>query len=180
MILCTRVDQGLGLSLQLELPACQSLLHSWCDQLSQNVVTPRTITACCCNMLLQHKSVVHCRGGSIHTTCWPRNISRQHSRRVTNEQDAWRTHGCSWCLHAVDHQEPEVSAPWSLTFDLRERETDWTEENKVRESSTPQSSSKIWDATCIPYVSCLQLNTSYASTNYSAMTCNSMVYMWCA
>ena len=34
-------------------------------------------------------------------------------------------------LRAFDAQQQPVPAPWSLTFDLRERETEWTEENKV-------------------------------------------------
>lgn len=33
-------------------------------------------------------------------------------------------------VYAVDPLQ-SVPAPWSLTFDLRERETEWTEENKV-------------------------------------------------
>lgn len=36
-------------------------------------------------------------------------------------------------LRAFDpKQQDTVPAPWSLTFDLRERETEWTEENKAR------------------------------------------------
>lgn len=34
-------------------------------------------------------------------------------------------------LHAFNPAQQSIPAPWSLTFDLRERETDWTEENKV-------------------------------------------------
>jgi len=40
--------------------------------------------------------------------------------------------GRNWRAYAFDKQQQSVPAPWSLTFDLRERETDWTEENKVR------------------------------------------------
>jgi hypothetical protein len=40
---------------------------------------------------------------------------------------------CRRCVsvHAVGPLQSVPAAPWSITFDLKERETEWTEENKV-------------------------------------------------
>lgn len=44
---------------------------------------------------------------------------------------ARRQHTAPLCIHSLPENEP-AAAPWAITFDLRERETIWTEENKVR------------------------------------------------
>lgn len=49
--------------------------------------------------------------------------------------------GKARCL--AHSQEGPVRAPWTLTFDLRERETTWTDENKVTATTTPSTTASI-------------------------------------
>lgn len=73
-------------------------------------------------MLLGVQGSKFCRVGH-------RNCTAQFHHSLGSIQQG--RYGRNWRAYAFDQQQQSVPAPWSLTFDLRERETDWTEENKV-------------------------------------------------
>lgn len=91
---------------------------------------------------VQFPSAVHRSG--IHTTTQPQQFPHNRKQQRSRAQHAP-------VLRAVDpNQQQTVPAPWSLTFDLRERETEWTEENKVTRGVVLAAATTDTSSSCQP------------------------------
>ena len=72
-------------------------------------------------LLGSHRRIVTC------STCRRSSIARQHPQLRKQQRRAGST------LPALQGAgESRPPAPWAMTFDLRERETEWTEANQAR------------------------------------------------
>jgi hypothetical protein len=57
--------------------------------------------------------------------------SRHFAGQISSADSCSSCRRTSHVLYALNPAQQPIPAPWSLTFDLRERETEWTEANKV-------------------------------------------------
>lgn len=90
------------------------------------------------NVLQQTR--MHTLGGSQRSCCRPATaaqLQQHHGLRLHTlnaiRHQPWRSarqHGV-YAVSTGDRESSRVTAPWNLTFDLRERETEWTEANQV-------------------------------------------------
>lgn len=70
---------------------------------------------------------------------WSRGPSRCQAASANNEGTKDASSSASTDNNPTDASaSPQRPIPWTLTFDLRERETIWTDENKVRMCSAVQ------------------------------------------